>query len=619
MRILLSVALAAAFAIPAFSQQATQAEIVRRQFRRLLEEKLHRPDLDDFRPSDWAAYAGQTNGISQLPPADLAASIRSSEIIVHNDAKAESEIHAVINPTDTSNLIVASILQNPQNILAPLDVPIYYTLDFGQTWKSSKITFSPNASDGFVAGGGDPVLAFDDSGNAYLSWLVLTLNITTSQLKLALYLSTSTDKGATWSAATLIDRGIADFGAIGGNGTGTIIDKQWMAIDHTNGANKDRLYVSYTYFEILDSTNALTKILVKSKSGTSNIFSAAVPVNHGSYAMLQFSSIDVDPAGNVHVLFFGGNSDDDIALYHTISTDGGTSFQPEVQISTLYFPGLIDGSATDTIPGMPADRLYPCPHIKAGTTPGTLFATWSASGVKSKETPGFDIWLAKSADNGATWSPATRVNSDVNPSAQQYYPTLTVSPNGALCISYYDRTDDPTGTNTNYVMTYSTDDGASFSAVQKTSTAAANFAQIGLLNGNFGIGEYTQIVATEYYAIPIWADGRSNNGDIDVYAAIVPLFDQASGAGEIGTITDAFSITAPNPSHSNIRLNISLNQSASFSIRIFNADGRLVYTEPAGIARETGHYDRSIPAPPGIYWCTMETTLGFKTLRIIVL
>ena len=616
MRLILPTFLLTLVLTPSFSQSRNTPAALQ-HVRRLLKEKLHLENPASA-PLLWQSLTGQVPLPASSVRTDVSVSDRSAEVLVHDDNKAESEIHAIVNPVDTSNLIVAAILQDPQNFLSPLQISVYYSSNFGQNWKSSTITFNPNPGDGLPVGGGDPVLAYDKNGKAYLSWLVLTLNLSSSTLHLTLYLSTSTNNGQTWSTPVMVDRGTAEIDIITGGGGGTVVDKQWMATDLSGSAFEGNLYVSYTYFNIVDSVTATSSILLKTKPKDASLFNPAVSVNHNTYAIVQFSSIDVDPTGYVHVLFFAGNSDDDIALYHALSTDGGASFLPEVQISSLHFPGLATGTSTDSIPGMPTDRLYPCPHLKAGRTPGVLFATWSANGIKAQETPGFDVWMAKSTDNGAHWGAPVRINQDADPAAQQYYPALTVSPDGILCISYYDRTEDPTGTLTHYRMTYSTDEGASFSPAQKVSTVASDFASIGALNGGFGIGEYTQIVATDYYAIPVWADGRANNGDIDIYAAIVPLFDPMSGSGEVGTITDAFSVSAPNPAAAQIRLNVRLEQPSAVHIRVFDVEGREVSTETKDGILDAGDYERSITLPPGAYLCSVATKFGFKTRRILL-
>lgn len=454
-----------------------------------------------------------------------------------------------------------------------------------------------------------------------MSWLVLTLGTAAPPLKLTLYQASSTDGGKTWSIPAIIDQGSGDIDVItgGGNGSGSFVDKQWMAVDQSGSALEGNLYVSYTRFDIIDSSNVSAKILVKTKKKTETAFGTSVQINQTDYTMVQFSSIDVDPLGNVHVSFFAGNSDDELGLYHAVSTDGGLSFLPEEKITDLFFPGLIDGTATYTIPGMPDDRLYPCPHIRAGKTPGVLYVTWSSAGILNAETPGYDVWLAKSTDNGQTWKNPVRVNQDADPKAQQYYPALTVSPNGTLCISYYDRSSDPEGTNTQYVVSYSQDEGASFFSPLQASTVASDFAQIGGLNGGFGIGEYTQVVATDNFAIPVWADGRSNNGDIDLYAAVLALAGPFSSAGEIGTITDAFNLSLVNPAQGSIQLTVNLLKNSPLAIRVFSQDGKTIFEENDKTERTAGVYQHQVALPPGIYLCRVDTAFGFKVRQVIVL
>lgn len=604
-------------AAPIFSQNANP-DPVRRHARRLCAEKMHVRDLTAA--VHWLQqHPGQALPAAFIGENKTSATQRSAEVIVHDDAKAESEVHAAVNPADTNNIIAAAILQDPDNFFEPLRVTVYRTLNFGQNWQSANITFNPTGN--LAAGGGDPVLAFDNNGKAYLSWLVLTFDfLAESPLRLALYLSTSTNKGQTWSAPTEIAFGEASLDVIiGAGGSGSLVDKQWMAADQSNSANAGQLYVSYTQFDILDSVTAVAQILVKTKPQASATFGPAVPAHQGAYGIVQFSSIDVDAQGFVHVLFFAGNSDNDVALYHALSTDGGASFQPETKISDLHFPGLIDGQAAHPIDGMPADRLYPCPHLAASATPGTVYATWSADGLNSQQaTAGYDVWFAKSTDGGQSWGAPFRVNPGPNPATEQYYPAIAVNDNGAICLAYYDRGGDPGGTETHYAVAFSTDEGATFSPAVHASSIASDFASIGDLNGGFGIGEYTQVVCTGSFAVPVWSDGRSNNGDIDLYAAVLPIGGQVSDAGEIGSVTDAFALRTPNPAHGRIQLQIELEKPSRIGIRILTADGKTVFTETPGASWPAGLTERHIAVPAGIYFCRVETDFGFKIRRIVV-
>ena len=611
----LIVLLALANASPAFTQTAGNPAM--NQIRHLLKEKIRLKDIPAA--IEWHKKHPGYIGTNQPAPEVQPAGSRSSEIVVHDDNKAESEVHAAMNPADTNNIIAAAILQDPNNVISPIKVTVYYSKNFGQTWLTSNIVFSPNTGDGLVAGGGDPVIAFDKSGNAYIAWLVLNIDLFGSQtVKLALYYSSSSNQGQSWTAPVLIDFGTVTLDVLqGGNGPGALVDKEWLAADQSNSPYEGNLYVSYTRFDILDTNTIVSRILVKTKPKNNGNFGAGVQVHQGVYSTIQFSSIDVDRQGSVHVLFFAGNSDDDLALYHAVSDNGGASFQPEVKVSDVHFPG-VGAEALNPIDGVAPDRLYPCPHLRAGKTPGALYATWCADGLSEQETEGYDVWFSKSEDNGLNWQQPVRINPGDNPLAEQFYPALSVSPSGTICLSYYDRTNDPEGTETNYVVACSFDEGVTFTPPVNASLAPSDFSDIGLLNDNFGVGEYTQVVCTDYNAIPVWSDGRSNNGDIDIYAAILPLGGDVSATGETGTITDAFSVRTPNPAGGRIDLEISLEKSSGLQIQVFATDGKLIFSENKGDGLAAGTYSSSIPVPPGIYLCRVETRFGFKIRRIAV-
>ncbi|MCB9308004.1 MAG: T9SS type A sorting domain-containing protein [Lewinellaceae bacterium] len=598
--------------------QHTNSSPGTRQLHYLLKEKVKLKDIPAA--LDWFRQHPEMVGMADPGNTTLQpASLRSSEIVVHDDNKAESEVHAAINPSDTANVIVAAILQDVNSITSPLKVPVYYTKDFGTTWASSSIQFSPNPGDGIVAGGGDPVLVFDHTGKAYLSWLVLNIDLFGDQtVKLSLYYSTSSNQGQTWSTPVLVDFGTITLDVLqGGNGAGALVDKQWMACDRGSSIYQGNIYVSYTRIDIADTSNVTSTILVKTKAPNNDFFGAAVQAHQGVYATMQFSSIDVDGQGNVHVLFFAGNSDDDYALYHAVSDNGGASFQPETKITDIHFPGVGE-SAANPIDGISAERLYPCPHLRAGKTSGALYAVWTADGLSMQETEGYDIWFSKSTDNGQNWQTPKRVNAGDDPQAEQFYPAISVNVDGVICLAYYDRNDDPAGTKTHHVVAYSYDEGDTFTAPAKATLVASDFASIGALNGDFGIGEYTQIVSTGHFAMPVWADGRNNNGDIDLYASVLPIYAPVSGAGEAGTLTDAFSFSAPNPAKSEIDLRVALEKPMPFTLQVFSQDGKMVFEERQKSPQPAGAYSRRVPLPRGIYSCRVQTPFGYKVKQVVV-
>ncbi len=113
----------------------------------------------------------------------------------------------------------------------------------------------------------------------------------------------------------------------------------------------------------------------------------------------------------------------------------------------MVFPGQFDpelddnpNKTMDSITGILAQRMYPCPHIAIdngfGPHAGTMYAVWTANGITSKLSRGLDIYYSRSDDNGATWSPAVVLNNnnDETPT-RQFYPSISVSPQGFVAVT----------------------------------------------------------------------------------------------------------------------------------------------------------------------------------------
>jgi hypothetical protein len=185
-------------------------------------------------------------------------------------------------------------------------------------------------------------------------------------------------------------------------------------------------------------------------------------------------------------------------------------------------------------------------------------------------------------------------------------------------VSYYDRTDDPNGTKTHYVLTTSTDDGTTFKPAVNATSEASDFGAIGSLNGGFGIGEYTQVVTTPYYAIPVWSDGRTNDGNIELYAAFIPI-SGTSSLYEWGNITNAFDVVVKNPSTQSIDLQINIKKTSAVRVQIFTSDGRLVADDSGNNAIVSGSINRRFDVQPGTYFCKIETVFGAVVRKVLVI
>lgn len=603
--------------IGSLASQSFNKQWIYKQGQSVLQEKLK------MAPETLDALLSQEPGNWPQPQSSQALSFREDENNLSGTEAPESEVHAAINPRDTNNIIVAAMQLDAGQVLSSLSFPIYYTKDFGHTWQTSGFDgVSDLPPFTLVIGGGDPVLAFDSDGTAYLSWLTFTINLNFT-IGIQLQWATSTDGGATWQRqASTIDEGtVVDLEAPDSR----FVDKQWMATDLSDSPYRDNLYAAYVEINLADTAY---NILVKTKVAGADSFGAAVDVTPPEIVFSQFASIDVDRQGKAHVLFAGAEAQDQVlSLYHCYSTDGGQSFSEPVKISPLHLPCFPPGAGGPCdLVGVDSARVYPCPHLRVdrsgGDFDGNLYAVWTADGFQNELTTGVDVYFSRSENGGQNWSAPFVLNNDGIPASEQFFPSLAVNDKGLLAISWYDRREDPNNLMTKYYMTYSTDGGASFEQDFPVSSEGADFSSIGAANGNFGVGEYTQIVTTQGYAIPVWADGRSNDGNIEIFAAFLPLGGEVTGLPEISSITDKFAVglPSPNPGKGVSQITIELKEATAVVLQLFGSQGRLLQQQAFG-ELPVGNHQLDINLEgmsQGAYLLRVQTALGIQSRRLVV-
>lgn len=540
--------------------------------------------------------------------------------MIDGTPEAESEVHVAINPVDSNNIIICTMRNAPDNFIAPLTFPTFYTTDFGETWQQSEFD---GVNDGeAILGGGDPIIVFDVDGKAYLTWLTLSFNILQLDFSIALRVAESTDGGATWTELEApLDEG--DLLDVLGGDFGKFVDKEWLAVDRSDSPYRNTVYASYLTL-ISDSTSVNYDITLRKKTPEMNRFTeVSVPVNSESYKIAQFTSIDVDSKGIVHVSFAASVDSMNWAMYHTRSEDGGETFLPEKKISNFHIPRLSADEPEGNVVGISEDRLYPCPQMvvdkSRGENDGLLHMVWTGNGIQLKETEGLDVYYAQSADKGETWTAPKVLNDDRIPESHQFYPSVTVNEEGKIVVTWYDRRDDPNNINTLYYMTYSEDGGRTFAPNFPVSSEAADFSMIGAQNAEFGIGEYTQVVASTNYGIPVWADGRTNDGNIDIYVAFVPL-EEDGGVVSVSSIKKNFSLEGPfpNPAQEVANIILNLEEASQTVINVYTLDGKLV-RQVANSKYGAGKHNFEVrDLPTGEYILSITTEKGYQSKALFV-
>lgn len=585
-----------------------------------------------FTPEQIKKYS-EENGSPQNQQIINQKSIEANgETNISNNQKVEAEIHAAINPADSTNIIISPIYNDAANMV--MKCPIYYTNDFGDTWQMSSFVNMPYQSGAMSMGGGDPVFAYDDNGRAYMSWIDLYGSIMDiflgNPVNMGIFWAYSDNGGETWIQP---DRDTILLGQVivGLAGLQDVIspvsDKQWMAVDMSaTSSYKNNLYVSYVTIgqEIVGSDTIVNyQILCSTKPAGENYFTheAAISLPE-NFPFVQFSSVCVDIQGNVHVTFYGTNDGETLALFHSVSTDGGVSFSTPNKISNVRFNlPMFQVEPYDLISGISDQRLYPSPYCAASKVNNDIYITWTAFGINSLSgNDGSDIYFSKSSDGGTTWSTPIVVNDDTQGlGTHNYYSTIFTKQNGDIKVSWYDRRDDASNINTHYYYATSEDYGETFGINRAASTIQTDFSTVGSQNSDFGIGEYTQVLATETYTIPVWCDGRNGDGYLNVYVSFIN--DLTVEVEKISVVSDkmAFTNVYPNPTTDFITATFNVKEDILTNIAIYDINGKLV--KPL-LSREMSKGDHQIDLDirslsNGKYFIVIQNELGIIAKPIV--
>ncbi|MBL6962840.1 MAG: hypothetical protein ISR55_03390 [Bacteroidetes bacterium] len=520
---------------------------------------------------------------------------------------AESEVHAALNPMDSNNIVLSPIRLIP---FGGYTLPIFYSKDFGKSWNESAYNARPNDQNATVIGGGDPVFAFDANGKLYFSWISLYRTSATSY-HWSLLWTYSEDGGNTW--LTTDSNYICHSSGTSLFTLTTISDKQWMDTDQSNGSYHGNLYVSYLKANM---QSGKIRIVVHRKQADSTEFDLdPVEISDASFSGVQFSNVAVDLNGYVHVTF----CDDMRSLWHSVSKDGGVSYSSPVLISNFLLPDAITGIKS---PPLNNSRLYPAPYIAIDKSnslhSGNIYITWTAKGITTDENSGSDVYFSTSTDGGSTWTTPILVNDDErNVAKDQFYSNIYVNENGVVVIGWYDSRHSISNENneiTQYYLAYSFDGGQSFTTNVNVSSAFTDFRSIGSKNNLFGIGEYNQVLASSAYAIPVWADGRKGNGDLDVYVAFSELEHNPQSIAEISKVDGKFSLNhlSQNPANDILTINYTLFEASRVQFSMISSDGKIVHKQNEMLKNASDHNlsldTRSLP--PGTFILLFDTEFG---------
>jgi hypothetical protein len=437
------------------------------------------------------AVALAMTGLAAAAP--LQANIDSSAMLGN-----EAEDAIAVNPTNPSNVVTMSTLPD---VISGLDVNV--TTNGGHTWARRVIGGTTSDPLGNICC--DQQLAWDRFGNLWMTYLVNS--------SYDVLIAVSTDGGMSFTK-------VAD--------VATNSDQPSISA----GANS--VWVSYTfhYGKEIQAVGARVRGL-----GQFGRFTAPEtlpsPDGNGDYG-----DTAVGPGGQVMVTYQkseAGQGGTDV--FTAVDPDGlgSAGFNTPVLVAHSRVGGF------DRIPAQP-DRTIDVEANLAwdrsgGAHNGRVYLVWTQE--TPSESDNTDIELQHSDDNGATWSPAVKLNDDHTVNSQ-YLPAIALDQTtGDVAVSWYDtRNDLGAGgsgdtdgiPNDDFQVwgTDSTDGGATFAPNFRISSGTSNAIDS---NNHLDVGDYTHDAFFGGTFWPAWSDNSNSTGtnpngtlhQLDLYTAKISI------------------------------------------------------------------------------------------------
>lgn len=448
--------------------------------------------------------------------------------VVISTTKSPNEPTIAMHPKDPNLLMAGANIDN-----------LYTSNDGGKTWATKTLRSTYGVW-------GDPVIVADTAGDFYFFHLSNPPNGSWID---RIVCQKSTDHGKSWTNGSYT----------GLNGK-KAQDKHWVAVDPATNA----LYVTWTQFDKYKSRKSSDKssIMFSKSVDGGKTWTTAQKINQVDGDCLDGDNTTegavpaVGPNGEVYVAWAGPKG-----LMFDRSLDGGKTWLDEdVRIDPMPtgwdygVPGIYRANG---LPITACDRT-------GGTHHGTIYVNWSDQRNGANDT---DVWLAKSTDQGKTWSAPIRVNND-GPDHHQFFTWMSIDPTtGYLYFVFYDRRG-LKGAATNVYLARSTDGGASFVNVKINNEPFEP-------NSGIFFGDYNNIVAHGTVVRPIWTrlDGEVlsvKTALIDVAAIPAARASTTSRVENKGDqkLSDTPMINAP------IYVSFKLHKTTKLRLVVYDADGR---------------------------------------------
>lgn len=345
-------------------------------------------------------------------PAPAAARPAAAPVALDGFGDDAMEPHVALRAAPGGPVVVVANMNKipspvPGNTL-PIGIEVHRSLNGGRTWASAPLprsVFAPFDPLGQMPNSGDAVLAYAPDGTLFLGGVATAGTSDPGHPELeslrdfSVWVSRSSDDGATWSPALFWQRGHGPVVAL-------VEDKEWIAVGPDG-----TLHFAWTEFTGLVGT----RIRYAQSGDGGHTWTAPrdlVLPNLQTFSQVTGAVIAAPGGGRVYVAYLDIRGDGQPSHQAVIaSRDNGATFGPAVQLGTAAFPRF--GTVF-------ADRADPL-HAFAAAPSGDATPL---------------MQLAETRDGGATWSTPAPVAA-ARGGAQQH-PAGWVARDGRVVLGFYD-------------------------------------------------------------------------------------------------------------------------------------------------------------------------------------
>jgi len=381
-------------------------------------------------------------------------------------------------------------------------------------------------------------------------------------------------------------------------------DKEWAVVDSAT----NNIYVTWTQFDYYGSSNAsdYSNILFSKSTDAGETWSEAKQINEVSGDCIDSDNTTegavpaVGPNGEIYVAWAGPEG----IVFDRSYDQGETWLEEDIFVSDQ--PGGWDYD----IPGINRCNGLPitCCDISYTETRGTIYVNWSDQRNGLGDT---DVWIAKSTDNGNTWSEAIRVNDD-NPGRQQFFTWMTIDQtNGDILIVFYDsRNHEDKGTDV--YLARSTDGGETFDNILISESPFYPSASV-------FFGDYNNITAHDGQVRPVWI--RAEGTYRTMWTAIIDL---TVGVSEIqGGSPLSLAQNYPNPFRESTFISFKILKNEDVSLVVYDVYGRKVTELINNVYHEIGKYEISFTPSEynlksGVYYFVLSTANSLQKKKMLL-